>query len=94
MPEDRHPADYRAADKSLIEFKLASNSQLKRNLQKQVAIYEKANQTTTSVKVIICYTAADEAKVASILKDLGLTHREDIVVIDACSDNKPTASKA
>jgi len=36
----RGPVDYKvsigAADKSLIEFKLASNSQLKRNLQKQV----------------------------------------------------------
>jgi hypothetical protein len=94
----RGPVDYKvsigAADKSLIEFKLASNSQLKRNLQKQVEIYEKANQTASSVKVIICYTAADQTKVAAILKDLKLTQQENIVVIDARSDNKPSASKA
>jgi hypothetical protein len=94
----RGPVDYKvsigAADKSLIEFKLASNSQLKRNLQKQVAIYERANQTATSVKVILCYTRADQAKVARILRELKLTKRADIVVIDARSDNKPSASKA
>ena len=83
-----------AADKSLIEFKLASNSHLKRNLEKQVEIYEKANQTATSVKVIICYTARDQSKVTKILKDLNLNGREDVVVIDARSDNKPSASTA
>ena len=92
------PVDFKvsigAADKSLIEFKLASNTQLKRNLEKQVVIYEKANQTATSVKVIICYTESDQAKVATIMKDLKLSQREDIVVIDARSDNKPTGSKA
>lgn len=94
----RGPVDYKvsigAADKSLIEFKLASNSQLKRNLQKQVEIYEKANQTATSVTVIICYTAADQAKVAKLITELKLTERTDIVVIDARSDNKPTGSEA
>lgn len=38
-------ASYGAGDKSLIEFKLGSNTQLKRNLEKQVEIYKKANQT-------------------------------------------------
>ncbi len=94
----RGPVDFKVsigtADKSLIEFKLASNSHLKRNLEKQVAIYEKANQTATSVKVIICYTEADQAKVTKILKDLKLDTCEEVVVIDARSDNKPPASKA
>ena len=94
----RGPVDFKvsigAADKSLIEFKLASNSHLKRNLEKQVEIYEKANQTATSVKVIICYTARDQSKVTKILKDLNLNGREDVVVIDARSDNKPSASTA
>jgi hypothetical protein len=35
-----------AADKSLIEFKLAGNSQLKRQREKQVHIYEAANTPT------------------------------------------------
>ena len=64
----RGPVDYKvsrgSADKSLIEFKLASNTSLKRNLPKQVAVYEVANDTRTSVKVIICYTAADQRRVA------------------------------
>jgi hypothetical protein len=94
----RGPVDYKisigAADKSLIEFKLASNNHLKRNLENQVAIYERANQTATSVTVIICYTQADQAKVATLLRELKLVEREDIVVIDARSDNKPSASRA
>lgn len=94
----RGPVDYKvsigAADKSLIEFKLASNSQLKRNLERQVDIYEKANQTATSVTVIVCYTAEDQAKVTRLLADLKLTERKDIVTIDARGDDKPTGSKA
>jgi hypothetical protein len=94
----RGPVDFKisigARDKSLIEFKLASNSQLKRNLEKQVPIYEKANRTDRSIKAIIYYTAEQEDKVNAILRDLKLTDREDIVTIDARSDNKPSASKA
>jgi hypothetical protein len=45
-------------------------------------------------KVTICYTAAHQTKVAKIIRDLKLGDREDIVVIDARSDNKPSASKA
>jgi hypothetical protein len=94
----RGPVDFKisigAADKALIEFKLASNTQLKRNLEKQVEIYEAANQTNRSIKVIVCYTERDQTKVTGILKELGLADRENIVVIDARSDNKPSASKA
>lgn len=42
-----------ASNKSLIEFKLASNRKLKQNLAKQVVIYEKANEITQSIKVIV-----------------------------------------
>jgi hypothetical protein len=94
----RGPVDFKvsfgAGDKSLIEFKLASNSSLKRNLEKQVAIYEGANRTWTSVKVIVIYTAAEQQKVEKILRELGLAGAESIVLIDARSDNKPSASKA
>jgi len=94
----RGPVDYKlsrgAVDKSLIEFKLGSNTQLKRNLQNQVAIYEAANQTKKSVKVIVNYTERDEQRVRGLLTELNLTGREDIVVIDARSDNKPSASRA
>jgi len=87
-------ASYGAGDKSLIEFKLGSNSQLKRNLEKQVAVYEQANRTWSSVKVIVYYTANDEERVKKILKQLKLEGEKSIVLIDARSDNKPSASKA
>ncbi len=94
----RGPVDFKvsfgAGDKSLIEFKLASNSALKRNLEKQVEIYEAANRTWTSVKVIVIYTATEQEKVNRLLRELGLEQAEPIVLIDARSDNKPSASKA
>jgi hypothetical protein len=94
----RGPVDFKisfgAGDKSLIEFKLASNSSLKRNLEKQVEIYEAANRTWTSVKVIVIYSDAEQQKVERILRELGLEGAESIVLIDARSDNKPSASKA
>ena len=94
----RGPVDFKisagAHDKALIEFKLAKSSSLKRNLEKQVAIYEVANGTSNSVKVIICYTEADQTKVAKVLKDLGLDSDASVVVIDARNDNKPSASTA
>lgn len=94
----RGPVDFKvskgAIDKSLIEIKLASNSQLKRNLQNQVAIYEKANGTRTSVKMIVCFTQAHVMKVDAVLKELNLRGEKSIVVIDARSDNKPSGSKA
>jgi hypothetical protein len=83
-------------DKTLIEFKLAKSSSLERNLDKQVAVYEAANKTKSSVTVVICYTAADQAKVARVIQALGLDQPDarPLVVIDARSDNKPSASKA
>ena len=95
----RGPVDFKlsagAHDKSLIEFKLAKSSSLTRNLKNQVAIYEKANQTKNSVKVVICYTAADVAKTSRVLRQLGIDHgpaAESVVVVDARADNKPSAS--
>jgi hypothetical protein len=94
----RGPVDYKISkgtrDKTLIEFKLASNTQLKRNLQNQVEIYERANGTRSSVKVIVYYTAEEQARVQATLEELKLTTEESIVVIDARADNKPSASKA
>jgi hypothetical protein len=96
--QGRGPVDFKVSrgdwDKSLIEFKLASNKQLKRNLENQVPIYEQANRTKRSVKVIILYTHDQELKARGILKELGVEDKEDIIVIDARSDNKPSASKA
>ena len=95
----RGPVDFKISmglDKTLIEFKLAKSSSLERNLDKQVAVYEAANKTKSSVAVVICYTAADQAKVKRVAQRLGLDKPDarPLVVIDARSDNKPSASKA
>lgn len=94
----RGPVDFKVSkgtfDKSLIEVKLASNSHLKRNIEKQVEIYEKANGTRTAVKMIVGYTAEELSKVDRILDELKLSNEESIVIIDARADNKPSGSKA
>lgn len=94
----RGPVDYKVsrgdADKTLVEFKLASNSQLKKNLQNQVKIYEQANQTKKSLKAIVYFSEREHKKVLDVLNELGLTGSPDIILIDARADNKPSASKA
>ena len=94
----RGPVDFKisrgAYDKTLVEFKLASNSQLERNLENQVSIYEKANRTTQSYKVILFFSAHEETKVKRILQRLQAPLGAGIVLIDARRDNKPSASKA
>lgn len=94
----RGPVDYAiskgSADKTLVEMKLGKNSQLKKNLEHQVPIYEAANNTTKSFKLILCYTAAELDRVRRILRELKLHQSPNIFIIDACNDNKPSASKA
>jgi hypothetical protein len=93
----RGPADYKisygAKDRSLVEFKLASNTKLRENLENQIRVYEKANRTKKSVKVIIYFTAKERRRVLEILKDLKLEEDRSIVLIDARKDNKISASK-
>jgi hypothetical protein len=81
-------------DKTLVEFKLASNSQLKRNLLNQVKIYEQANQTKSSIKVILYFDTSEYLKVTAILKELELDSDPNIIIIDAGQDNKQSASTA
>lgn len=99
----RGPVDFKissgAFDKALIEFKLAKSSSLKRNLKNQVEVYEAANKTDKSVKVVIVYSEQDAEKVArtfaAIDEELGLhagTTAARVVVVDARADNKPSAS--
>ena len=94
----RGPVDYKISkgskDKTVVEFKLASNSHLKRNLLKQVEIYEKANDTNNSIKVILFFNQEEEMRVHRILKEIGMTGDKSIVLIDAGWDNKPSASTA
>lgn len=96
--EGRGPADFiisrGAMDKTVIEFKLASNKKLAQNLEKQVEIYKKAHDTDKSIKVIIFFSSKEEEKTRKVLNDLGLSGEKYIVLIDARNDNKPSASKA
>ena len=98
VDDGRGPADFKisrgSGDKTLVEFKLASNSQLKRNLEKQLDIYRKASDAQAGFKVIIFFSEEELIRVQAILRELGMDRDERVVLIDACSDNKRSASKA
>jgi len=93
----RGPVDYKVSkgrrNASLVEFKLASNTSLRRNLENQVEVYATASQTEKGIKVIMHFSDAELKKVISVLKSLKLEGREDIVLIDAGRDNKTPGSK-
>lgn len=94
----RGPVDFTASmgsmDKSLIEFKVAGNKKLKQNLQNQLEVYEAANNTRKSIKVIVFFTAQEQDRLYAILEELGMLDKEYVVTIDARNDNKPSGSNA
>lgn len=94
----RGPVDYKISrgskDKTLVEFKLASNSKLRQNLENQVGVYEAANQTDKSIKVILYFTDSELGKTLKIMKELKLKEGKELVLIDARSTNKPSGSNA
>jgi hypothetical protein len=96
--DGRGPVDFKVSrgskDKTLVEFKLAKNTQLERNLKNQTPIYERASGAKRSIKVIVFFTAAERRRVEGILKKLQLVGDNDVVLIDARKDNKPSGSKA
>lgn len=97
--DGRGPADFKisrgSSDKTIVEFKLAKNTQLKRNLEKQCAVYEAASDAThPSIKVIMFFNESEQERVKTILRDLKLENDENIVLIDARADNKPSGSRA
>ena len=96
MNNGRGPVDYKISrgskDSTLVEFKLASNSKLKYNLENQVEVYKKANKTEKSIKVIMCFSDSEINKTYKILNDTKLAGHRDIIVIDASSNNKISAS--
>jgi hypothetical protein len=96
--DGRGPVDFKVSrgskDKTLVEFKLAKNSQLQKNLQHQAEIYQKASDADRAIKVIIYFTATEKKRVDGILKKLKLDGHKDLILIDARKDNKPSGSKA
>jgi len=96
--DGRGPVDFKissgALDKTLVEMKLACNSQLKRNLRYQTEIYQEGADAKNAYKVILFFTAEEESRVKGILKELRLDKCEYVILIDGRQDNKPSASKA
>lgn len=92
----RGPVDYKiskgASLSTLIEFKLASNAKLKQNLEHQVEVYKKANQSKNSIKVILYFNRVEKRKVEKILKYLKIETVENIILIDASLQTKASAS--
>ena len=103
-PETNHgrgPVDftvsYGSSDKTYVEFKLATNTQLKKNLSKQVEVYQSADIATLdskSVKVIMYFTEDEYKRANRILEELGIKKSPGIVLIDGRNDNKPSGSIA
>ena len=96
--DGRGPADFKisrgAWDKTIVEFKLASNRKLKRNLAKQAEIYQRASDAHSALKVIVFFSEAELEKVSEILKELKIMGHPNVILIDARIDNKPSASIA
>lgn len=97
--DGRGPADFKvsrgARDKALVEFKLAKNSQLERNLSNQSEVYEKASGAThPSLKAILYFSDEQLQRTADILRRLRLQNSPHIILIDARAENKPSGSKA
>jgi hypothetical protein len=96
--DGRGPVDFKisrgALDKSLVEFKLASNTKLQQNLEKQVEVYKSASDAPNALKVILFFSDKERSKVFGILRALGLEESGDIVMIDGRADNKPPGSRA
>ncbi|MDP2800593.1 MAG: hypothetical protein Q8O26_01800 [Phreatobacter sp.] len=94
--DGRGPVDFKASrgrHKTLIEMKLAKNTKLEMNLKKQVEAYQDASDAERAIKCIIFFKREQYDRVKSIIKRLNLEGNPDIVLIDARSDNKPSASK-
>lgn len=86
VDDGRGPADFkisRGLDKSIIEFKLASNAKLKQNLQHQTEAYQAASDAQTGLKVIMYFNETELSRVKRILEELELAASPDIVLIDA-----------
>lgn len=96
--DGRGPVDFKisrgAKDKTLVEMKLAKNTQLERNLEKQLPIYLAASDAQNGIKAIVYFTKQEQERLESILEKLGILGHKDVVVIDARKDNKPSGSKA
>lgn len=84
-----------AKDKTIAEFKLASNSKLK-DICEQAEIYEKATQTTHETVYVIFYFTAEEKN--HVIELISKSKNKDkllknSILIDCRKDNKQSGSK-
>jgi hypothetical protein len=83
----RGPVDFAISegfiDKTLVEFKLASNPKLRQNLTNQVEIYKKASGASNSIKAIMYFNESEYNKTQKILQSLGVASAENIILINA-----------
>lgn len=77
----RGPADVKISmgskDSTMIEIKLASNSQMPKNLKNQLEIYMKANGTGNGVYLIVYFTNDEKNKMDLLLKKLNMSEYLD-----------------
>ena len=96
--DGRGPADFKlsrgAFDKTIVEFKLASNRKLKQNLQNQQSVYQRASDAGAHLSVVVYFSEAEYVRVKRILEELKLVGSRHVIVIDARADNKPSGSYA
>ncbi|TYP87019.1 hypothetical protein BC792_14111 [Sphingobacterium allocomposti] len=83
----RGPVDFTVSrgskDKTVIEFKLAKSTKLKQNLQHQVEVYKKANDTDKAVIAILYFSQMEYLHLTTVLRELNLDSAENIILIDA-----------
>lgn len=95
---DRGPSDFEisrgSADKTTVEYKLASNTGLEKNLRAQTKIYQKASGSQHVITVIMFFTREERIRVQGILEGVGRRQDQDVILIDGRDDNKVSASKA
>lgn len=93
----RGPLDFKVSkgnvDKTIIEFKLASNTKLEQNLQSQVDIYKQANDTNKYIVVLFYFNEKEKRTINTTLEKLHLSNLENIIIIDS-TRQKPSASNA
>src|SRR5690606_7269595 len=79
--DGRGPVDFkvsRGRHKTLVEMKLAKNSKLEANLQKQVEVYQAAADAERGIKAIIYFDSGQFRRVRDILRRLKLEDSADI----------------
>ena len=96
--DGRGPVDFKISkgsnDKTIVEFKLAKNTRLKQNLSNQTEIYQEASDAKNAIKVIVYFSEPELERVEKILQELNLLNSQNVILIDARMDNKPSASNA